>query len=79
MMVKFKKTFSAEKSCLKQPKAQDIFNILSSYLETKGLSWRNCVGIYTDSAPSVVDPMRGFTSLVKKRKFSCCQNTLLSA
>jgi hypothetical protein len=47
-------------------KGQDIFNVLSSYLETKGLSWKNCVGICTDGTPSVVGCMRGFASLVKK-------------
>jgi hypothetical protein len=39
--------------CKKLPKTskgQDIFNVLSSYLETKGLSWRNCVGMCTDGA-----------------------------
>jgi hypothetical protein len=29
-------------------KGQDIFNILSSYLESCGLSWGRCVGICTD-------------------------------
>jgi hypothetical protein len=47
-------------------KGQDIFNVLSSDLETQGLSWRNCVGICTDGAPSVVGSMRGFACLVKK-------------
>jgi hypothetical protein len=40
--------------------------VLSSYLETKGLSWENCVGICTDGAPSVVGSIRVHTSLVKK-------------
>jgi hypothetical protein len=35
-------------------KSRDIFNILSSCLECCGLSWNRCVGIYTDSAPSVM-------------------------
>jgi hypothetical protein len=47
-------------------KGSDIFNVLSSYLETKGLSWENCVGICTDGAPSMVGFIRGFTSRVKK-------------
>jgi hypothetical protein len=49
-------------------KGEDIFNVLSSYLETKGLSWENCVGICTDGAPSVLGSNRGFASLVKERK-----------
>jgi hypothetical protein len=32
-------------------KWQDIFNVLSSYLETKGLSWENCVGLCPVGAP----------------------------
>ena len=35
-------------------KGQDIFKILSSYLETLGLSWSGCVGICTDGAPSMI-------------------------
>ncbi|XP_068115889.1 zinc finger BED domain-containing protein 5-like [Hyperolius riggenbachi] len=51
-------------------KGQDIFNILTSYLEEKGLSWTNCVGICTDGAPSMVGSMRGFASLVRKENLS---------
>lgn len=47
-------------------KGQDIFNILSAYLESQGLSWNGCVGICTDGAPSMVGSMKGFSSLVKK-------------
>ncbi len=32
-------------------KGHDVFNILSSYLESCGLSWNRCVGICTDGAP----------------------------
>jgi hypothetical protein len=53
MMVKFKKTFFCYRG-------QDIFNVLSSYLET------NCVGICTDGALSMVGSSRGFAALVKK-------------
>jgi hypothetical protein len=35
-------------------------------VETKGLSWENYVGIYTDGVPSMVGSIRGFISLVKK-------------
>jgi hypothetical protein len=47
-------------------KGQVIFNVLSSYLETKGLSLENCVGICTGGSPSVVCSIRGLASLVKK-------------
>jgi hypothetical protein len=50
-------------------KGQDIFNILSSCLETKDLSWERCVGICTDDAPSVVGSISGFASLAKKNLY----------
>jgi hypothetical protein len=49
-------------------KGQDIFNVLSSYLETKGLSWRNCVGICTDGAPINGWLHERFCLSCKKRK-----------
>jgi hypothetical protein len=49
----------------KTNKGKDIFNVLSSYLETKGLTWENYIGICTDCAPSVVGSIRGFACLVK--------------
>jgi hypothetical protein len=39
---------------------------LSSYLETKGLSWENCVGICAGGAPSMVCSIKGLACLVKK-------------
>jgi hypothetical protein len=48
-------------------KGQDIFNILSSYLESCGLSWSRCVGICTDTAPSMIGPVKGFVTLVKEK------------
>jgi hypothetical protein len=47
-------------------KGQDTLNVLSSYMETKGLSWENCVSICADGVPPVVASIRGFTSLVRK-------------
>ena len=47
-------------------KGIDIFNILSSYLVTRGLSRRECVGISTDGAPSMVGFLQGFTSHIKQ-------------
>ena len=47
-------------------KGIDLFNILSSYLESQHLSWKDCVGICTDGAPSMVGSIKGFTSLVKQ-------------
>jgi hypothetical protein len=47
-------------------KGQNMFNVLSSYLETKCLSWENSVVICSDGAPSVVGSITGFASLVEK-------------
>jgi hypothetical protein len=67
--------------CCKEPpetgKVQDILNVLSSYMETKGLSWENYVGICIDGAPSMVGSITGFTSLVKKQKILTSQHTAL--
>jgi hypothetical protein len=55
--------------CCKEPpettKGQDIFNILSSYLESCGLSWNQCVGICTDGARSMIRSVKGFVTLIK--------------
>ncbi len=48
-------------------KGHDIFNILSTYLESCGLSWNRFVGICTDGAPSVVGSVQGFVSRVKEK------------
>ncbi len=56
--------------CKKLPdttKGHDVFNILSSYLESCGLSWNRCVGICTDGAPSMTGSVQGFVSCVKKK------------
>jgi hypothetical protein len=49
-------------------KGQDIFNILSSYLESCGLSWSRRVGICTDGAPPPHNDQlnKGFVTLVKE-------------
>jgi arginine/ornithine N-succinyltransferase beta subunit len=46
---------------------KDIFNVLSSELETEGLSWENYVDICTDGDPSMVGSITGFASVVKKK------------
>lgn len=39
-----------------------IFISVSSYLNDHGLSWKDCCGIYTDSAPSMLGKYKGFTT-----------------
>jgi hypothetical protein len=69
MMVQFKKTFCCEEMP-QTSKGQDIVNVVSSCLEAKGLSWESCVGICTDGNPSMVGSIKGFASLVKKKRKS---------
>ena len=45
---------------------QDIFDTLNKYLEEKELTWKECVGLCTDGAPSMIGSIKGFGSLVKK-------------
>uniref|UniRef100_A0A0L8GVG6 Uncharacterized protein n=1 Tax=Octopus bimaculoides TaxID=37653 RepID=A0A0L8GVG6_OCTBM len=46
-------------------RGQDIFDILSVYLEKWILSWNSCVGICTDGAPSMMGSIKGFVSLIQ--------------
>ena len=43
-----------------------LLNILSTYLETRGSSWKACPSICTDGAPSMVGVIKGFASLEKQ-------------
>ena len=45
---------------------QDIFDTLSKYLEENELTWKECVGLCTDGAPSMIGSIKGFVSFVKK-------------
>ena len=49
-------------------KGEDIFQILNNYLVKWDLSWKSCIGICTDGAPSMVGSLKGFTTLVKERQ-----------
>ncbi len=48
-------------------KGHDVFNILSSYLESCGLSRNRCVRICIDGAPSMVGSVQGFVSHMKEK------------
>ena len=51
----------------KTTRGQDVFDILTDYLERFGLSWKSCVGICTDGAPSMIGSVKGFVSLAKQK------------
>jgi hypothetical protein len=61
--------FCCCKELPKTTKGPDIFNILSSYLESCGLSWNQCVGICTDGTPSVIGSIKGFVTLAKEKNY----------
>ncbi|CAI9716938.1 domain-containing 3 [Octopus vulgaris] len=48
-------------------RGQDIFDILSAYLEKWNLSWNSCVGICTNGAASMIGSIKGFVSLVQQQ------------
>ncbi|XP_014778772.1 protein ZBED8 [Octopus bimaculoides] len=48
-------------------RGQDIFDILSAYLEKWNLSWNSRVGICTDGAPSMISSIKGFVSLIQQK------------
>ena len=58
--------FPCSKDLPKTTKGIDVFNILSSYVETRGHSWRDCVGISTDGAPSTIGSIQGSTCHAKQ-------------
>ncbi len=46
-------------------KGYDIYNVVNLYLINIGLNWNICVGICTDSTPSMKGILREFVSFVK--------------
>ena len=48
-------------------KGEDIFFILDNYFEKWNISWKSCVGLCTDGAPSMVGSIKGLVSYVKQK------------
>ena len=68
MRMKFKKfNFLCWNELPEMSKGMDLFNILSSYLKTRGLSWKDYFGTCTDGSLSKVGSMKGFASLVEQQ------------
>ena len=65
-MERYLSSFSVVRNLKKRTTGQDIFDTLGKYLEENGLTWKECVGVCTDGAPSMVGSIKGFVSLVKK-------------
>jgi len=47
-------------------RGQDVFDILSAYLEKWNLSCNSCVEICTNGAPCMIGSIKGFVSLVQR-------------
>ncbi len=65
--MKIIKNYFCCKELPKTTKGHDVYNILSSYLESCDLSWNRRVGICTDGAASMIGSVQGFVSHVKER------------
>ena len=55
------------KELLTTTKGEDIFCVLNSYFDKWNLSWKSCVGICTDGAPSMVGSIKGLVSFIKQK------------
>ena len=64
---KIAEQFFCCKELLETTKGQDVFDVLTEYLNRFGLLWESCVGICTDGAPSMTGSVKGFVSLVKQK------------
>jgi hypothetical protein len=74
-----KGSFCCCKDLSETTNGRDIFNVLSSYLESGVLPWKQYVGIRSDSAPSVIGSVQGFVALFKKGKRCHCDPLLPSS
>ena len=52
---------------LLKTRGKDVFQALNNFMEENNTSWLNCVGICTDGAPSMLDRVKGFTTLARKK------------
>ena len=58
---------------LNTTRGQDVFDIVSAYLEKWNLSWNSCLGICTNGAPCMIGSIKGFVSLVQRENPSVVQ------
>jgi hypothetical protein len=47
-------------------RGEDIFNTVHAFFTCSEISWKNCVGVCTDGAPSMTGRFKGFVALAKK-------------
>lgn len=55
------------KELLTRTAADDVMHCLDDYFPEKGLDWRYCTGVCTDSAASMTGIYRGFVKQIQKR------------
>ena len=65
-MERYLDQFFCGKELKERTTGQDIFDTLSKYLKENELTWKECVELCTDGAPSMIGLIKGFVSFVKK-------------
>jgi hypothetical protein len=48
-------------------KGQDILDVVDSHFSSHDLSWKSCISINTDVAPSISGRLKGFVALAKQK------------
>ena len=48
-------------------RGQDIFEVVDNYFTSNDLSWKSCISICTDGAPSMSGRLKGFIALAKQK------------
>ena len=64
------------KELLETTKSQDVFILVSSYLETCDLLWMQCVSICTDGASAMIGSIKRICA-TRQRNKTCCDNNSL--
>ena len=60
-------------------RGEDIFHILNDYFKKWNLSWKSCVEVCTDGAPSMVGSIKGLASFCEATTSQHHNNSLFLA
>ena len=52
---------------LPETRGQDIFEVVDNYFSSNDLSWKSCISICTDGAPSMSGSLKWFIALAKQK------------
>jgi hypothetical protein len=56
-------------------KGQDILDIVDSYFSSHNLSWKSCISICPDGAPTISGSPKGFVALAKQKNSGLCPSS----